>query len=179
MAVTKACRSTDLGARSHESPVEVNRVAVPNCCTSRRCGFDERRHDRANLGSPGGALNFRDDPAELRPGLNRKCPRWHSANCALLRAEPLITWWPVKDSNLRSFRDGFTDQRRQAREQRQCLSANKLPCVFPPDRRLHPTTAGHPSEQFAFTRRASTSSQTPHTWAIMGEARVTSTRRAP
>jgi len=43
------------------------------------------------------------------------------------------TWWQVKDSNLRSFRDGFTDQRRQACDQRQCLSANKLPCVFPTD----------------------------------------------
>src|SRR5450759_5183939 len=27
---------------------------------------------------------------------------------------PLSTWWQVKDSNLRSFRDGFTDHRHQA-----------------------------------------------------------------
>src|SRR5450759_4943397 len=39
------------------------------------------------------------------------------------RSEALSrTWWQVKDSNLRSFRDGFTDQRRQTRDQRQYLS---------------------------------------------------------
>src|SRR5664280_1109188 len=40
------------------------------------------------------------------------------------------TWWQVKDSNLRSFRDGFTDHRPRARDQRQCLSPDKLPGVF-------------------------------------------------
>ena len=35
------------------------------------------------------------------------------------RSEALSsTWWQVKDSNLRGFRDGFTDQRWQARDQR-------------------------------------------------------------
>jgi hypothetical protein len=43
------------------------------------------------------------------------------------RSEALShTWWQVKDSNLRSFRDGSTDQRWQARDQRQRLSPNKL-----------------------------------------------------
>jgi hypothetical protein len=54
---------------------------------------------------------------------------------------PLSTWWQVKDSNLRSFRDGFTDHRLRARDLRQCLSPNKLPGVFPTDSRRQPTTA--------------------------------------
>src|SRR5665647_3027338 len=38
------------------------------------------------------------------------------------RSEALSrTWWQVKDSNLRSFRDGFTDHARQACDQRECL----------------------------------------------------------
>ena len=49
------------------------------------------------------------------------------------------TWWQVKDSNLRSFRDGFTDHRPHARDQRQCVSPNKLPGVFPTDSRRQPT----------------------------------------
>jgi hypothetical protein len=58
------------------------------------------------------------------------------------RSEALSgTWWQVKDSNLRSFRDGFTDHRLQARNQRQCLSPNKLPGVFPTDSRRQPTSA--------------------------------------
>jgi hypothetical protein len=51
------------------------------------------------------------------------------------------TWWQVKDSNLRSFRDGFTDHRLQASDQRQCLSPSKLPGVFPADSRRQPTSA--------------------------------------
>ena len=39
---------------------------------------------------------------------------------------PFSTWWQVKDSNLRSFRDGFTDQRRQAADQRKRLSGNNF-----------------------------------------------------
>src|SRR5664280_300716 len=69
------------------------------------------------------------------------------------------TWWLVKDSNLRSFRDGFTVHERQAGEQRQCLSTNTLPCVFPTDSRLHPTTAGQPSEQFARSLLRATTSR--------------------
>jgi hypothetical protein len=58
------------------------------------------------------------------------------------RSEALSrTRWQVKDSNLRSFRGGFTDHRRQASDQRQCLSPNKLPGVFPTDSRRQPTTA--------------------------------------
>jgi len=36
------------------------------------------------------------------------------------------TWWQVKDSNLRSFRDGFTVPRPQARDQRKCLTRNNF-----------------------------------------------------
>jgi hypothetical protein len=58
------------------------------------------------------------------------------------RSEALSrTSWQVKDSNLRSFRDGFTDHRLHARDQRQCLSPHKLPGVFPTDSRRQPTTA--------------------------------------
>jgi hypothetical protein len=58
------------------------------------------------------------------------------------RSEALSrTWWQVKDSNLRSFRDGFTHHRPHARDQRQCLSPNELPGVFPTDSRRQPTTA--------------------------------------
>jgi hypothetical protein len=60
------------------------------------------------------------------------------------------TWWQVKDSNLRSFRDGFTDQRRQARDQRKRSFHRQLTCAFPTDTRRQPTAAGHPGEQFAF-----------------------------
>jgi hypothetical protein len=49
------------------------------------------------------------------------------------------TWWQVKDSNLRSFRDGFTDHRLRTRDLRQCLSPDKLPGVFPTDSRRQPT----------------------------------------
>ena len=54
------------------------------------------------------------------------------------------TWWQVKDSNLRSFRDGFTDHGRQARDQRRRPSHRQLTCAFPTDSRPQPTTAGHP-----------------------------------
>jgi hypothetical protein len=47
----------------------------------------------------------------------------------------------VKDSNLRSFRDGFTDHQPQTRDQRQCLSPHKLPGVFQADSRRQPTSA--------------------------------------
>jgi len=63
---------------------------------------------------------------------------------------PLSTWWQVKDSNLRSFRDGFTDHGRQAPDQRECLFPPKLTCVFPTNNRPQPTATGHPGEQFAF-----------------------------
>src|SRR5664280_2183102 len=56
---------------------------------------------------------------------------------------PFSTWWQVKDSNLRSFRDGFTVHERQAGEQRQCLSTNTLPCVFPTNSRRQPGPTGH------------------------------------
>ena len=58
------------------------------------------------------------------------------------RSEALSrTRWQVKDSNLRSSRDGFTVQRRQACDQRECLSPQQLPCVFPTNSRRQPTSA--------------------------------------
>jgi hypothetical protein len=53
------------------------------------------------------------------------------------------TWWQVKDSNLRSFRDGFTDQRPQARDQRKRPFHRQLTCVFPTDTRRQPGPTGH------------------------------------
>jgi hypothetical protein len=48
------------------------------------------------------------------------------------RSEALShTWWQVKDSNLRSFRDGFTDQRLQACDQRQYLSPDNFRAYSP------------------------------------------------
>ena len=58
------------------------------------------------------------------------------------RSEALSrTWWQVKDSNLRSSRDGFTDHGRQARDQRKRPFHRQLTCVFPTDIRRQPTTA--------------------------------------
>jgi hypothetical protein len=52
----------------------------------------------------------------------------------LRRSEALsCTRWQVKDSNLRSFRDGFTVLGRQACDQQKCLSTRQLPCVFGAD----------------------------------------------
>src|ERR1035438_2260831 len=41
------------------------------------------------------------------------------------------TWWQVKDSNLRSFRDGFTVPRLQACDQRKCLTCKKFRAYSP------------------------------------------------
>ena len=72
------------------------------------------------------------------------------------RSEALSrTWWQVKDSNLRSFRDGFTDQRRQACDQRKCRSQRQLACVFPTDSRLQPDTAASNSRSRVAPRRGS------------------------
>ena len=58
------------------------------------------------------------------------------------RSEALShTWWQVKDSNLRSFRDGFTVLRLQARDQRKRLTRNNLRAYSPQaadDHRLQP-----------------------------------------
>jgi hypothetical protein len=55
------------------------------------------------------------------------------------RSEALSrTWWQVKDSNLRSFRDGFTDHRLQACDQPKRLISKQLPGVFPADSRRQP-----------------------------------------
>src|ERR1035437_9262179 len=66
---------------------------------------------------------------------------------------PLSTWWQVKDSNLRSFRDGFTDQRRQALDQRKRPFHRQLTCAFPTDTRRPSATAGHPDGQRLRQRR--------------------------
>jgi hypothetical protein len=63
---------------------------------------------------------------------------------------PFGTWWQVKDSNLRSFRDGSTDQRRQACDQQYCPSSQNFRAYSPQiadDHRLQPDT----SSQSAFT----------------------------
>ena len=54
---------------------------------------------------------------------------------------PLSTWWQVKDSNLRSFRDGFTDHRPQDRDQPGRLTSKQFPGVFQADGRRQPTSA--------------------------------------
>src|ERR1039458_8059064 len=41
------------------------------------------------------------------------------------------TWWQVKDSNLRSFRDGFTVPGLQARDQRKRLTGNNFRAYSP------------------------------------------------
>ena len=58
------------------------------------------------------------------------------------------TWWQVKDSNPRSFRDGSTVQRRQARDQRKRTVHRQLTCAFPTDTRRQPTAAGHFGDEF-------------------------------
>ena len=45
------------------------------------------------------------------------------------------TWWQVKDSNLRSFRDGFTDHGRQRADQPKRFLARQLTCAFPTNSR--------------------------------------------
>src|ERR1039458_51712 len=58
------------------------------------------------------------------------------------RSEALShTWWQVKDSNLRSFRDGSTDHRLQTRDQPKRLTRKQLTGVFQADSRRQPTTA--------------------------------------
>jgi hypothetical protein len=54
------------------------------------------------------------------------------------------TRWQVKDSNLRSSRDGFTVLGRQGCDQQKCLSIRQLSGVFPADSWPQPTTAGRP-----------------------------------
>jgi hypothetical protein len=60
------------------------------------------------------------------------------------RSEALShTWWQVKDSNLRNFRDGFTVPRLQDRDQRKRLTRNDFRAYSPQiadDHRLQPDT---------------------------------------
>ena len=56
---------------------------------------------------------------------------------------PFSTWWQVKDSNLRSFRDGFTVPRLQTFDQRKRLSRNNFHAYSPQiadDRQQQPDT---------------------------------------
>ena len=53
------------------------------------------------------------------------------------------TWWQVKDSNLRSFRDGFTVPRLRACDQRKRPEPQQLPYVFRTDSRRHPWPTRH------------------------------------
>ena len=55
---------------------------------------------------------------------------------------PFSTWWQVKDSNLRSFRDGFTDHGRHAPDQRKRPFHRQLTCVFPTNSRRQPRPTG-------------------------------------
>ena len=58
---------------------------------------------------------------------------------------PLSTWWQVKDSNLRSFRDGFTVPRLQDRDQRKRLTRNNFRAYSPQTAdvgRVQPDTSG-------------------------------------
>jgi len=50
MAVIQACLSMDLGVRRQGSPVEVNGVAVLNCCTSRLCELNAQIVESAMQG---------------------------------------------------------------------------------------------------------------------------------
>jgi hypothetical protein len=81
----------------------------------------------------------------------------------------------VKDSNLRSFRDGIADQRRHACDQRKCVSTRQLTCVFPTNSRRPPTTAGHyggkvscPSDSYCVPD-ARVGSKTVNRWADTGK----------
>ena len=68
------------------------------------------------------------------------------------RSEALSrTRWQVKDSNLRSSRDGFTDHRRQRAHQRKRPFHRQLTCAFPTNSRWQSTTTGHRSERFTVT----------------------------
>jgi hypothetical protein len=53
------------------------------------------------------------------------------------------TRWQVKDSNLRSFRDGFTVLGRQGCDQQKRLTNRELPCPTT-NIRQRPTAGGHP-----------------------------------
>ena len=91
----------------------------------------------------------------------------------------MCTWWQVKDSNLRSFRDGFTDHRRQACDQRQYLSPDNFRAYSPQiadNGLLQPDTSASGSRS---RRRSTTSCPTPKTRASWLRSNVTSTRRAP
>src|SRR5476651_2392736 len=54
------------------------------------------------------------------------------------------TRWQVKDSNLRSSRDGFTGQRRQALDQRRRPFHRQLTCAFPTNSRCKSASTGRP-----------------------------------
>jgi hypothetical protein len=66
-----------------------------------------------------------------------KHPRWEAPlereEAPLLHRikSPFSTWWQVKDSNLRSFRDGFTVPSLRAYDQRKRLTHNNFRTYSP------------------------------------------------
>jgi hypothetical protein len=94
--------------------------ALPRLCRSQTCGR-----------TPCDLLNHAsmDTPTRYMKGSPPRRFHWSALSS---------TWCQVKDSNLRSFRDGSTDQGRQACDQRECLVPQQLPCVFPTDSRPQP-----------------------------------------
>ena len=96
-----------------------------HCCQARWCWSPEpdERQNRAVLNTPTGYTGKASD----------RRFRWSEA------LSP--TRWQVKDSNLRSSRDGYTVHERQARDQRKRPFHRQLTCAFPTDIRRQPTTA--------------------------------------
>jgi len=139
------CTSLTIRTASRTSPLAVVRTitvrrrrrSIPTCC------FPAYASIWGLL-----ALLVRDLDTPKHPAGRR---RWEREEAPLLHhiKGSFSTWWQVKDSDLRSFRETAFLQRRQACDQRQCRSARQLPCVFPTDSEPPPTTAGHPSEHYA------------------------------
>ena len=88
------------------------------------------------------------------------------------------TRWQVKDSNLRSFRDGFTDHGRQGRDQRKPFSPNNFRAHSPQTtdhNRLQPDT---PASNSPSRHHPTTPSPTPQpVWLPWLRSPVSSTRQ--
>ena len=69
MAVVQACLSMDLGVRSQGSPVEVNGVAVLNCCTSRLCELNAQIVESGGYGKETQVISA--SPRTPRAGVRR------------------------------------------------------------------------------------------------------------
>src|SRR5665811_1465388 len=135
-AITDANRCTSLTIRtvSSTSPASVVRtITVLRRCRSipTNC-FPAYASIRGLLALSHGTLTL--------PSIHAGRRRWEREEAPLLHhiRGPFSTWWQVKDSNLRSFRDGFTDHGRQARDQRKRPFHRQLTCAFPTDSRPQP-----------------------------------------